>query len=87
MGKLKRMDQVKDIIKIYVATKSLKETARKIRVSKNTVREYVRRGQLFQGGLSELLKLPDEEFLSIFTDSKDKNVNEREALFLTKVDD
>lgn len=87
MGKLKRMDQVKDIIKIYVATKSLKETARKIRVSKNTVREYVRQGQLFQGGLSELLKLPDEEFLSIFTDSKDKNVNEREALFLTKVDD
>jgi hypothetical protein len=87
MGKLKRMDQVKDIIKIYVATKSLKETARKLRVSKNTVREYVRQGQLFQGGLSELLKLPDEEFLSIFTDSKDKNVNEREALFLTKVDD
>ncbi|MFT6742406.1 MAG: hypothetical protein ACJAVF_003924, partial [Paraglaciecola sp.] len=85
MGKLKRMDQVKDIIKIYVATKSLKETARKLRVSKNTVREYVRQGQLFQGGLSELLKLPDEEFLSIFTDSKDKNVNEREALFLTKV--
>jgi transposase len=87
MGKLKRMDQVKDIIKTYVATKSLKATARQLRISKNTVREYVRRGKLADGDLSALLKLSDEDFLSVFYESADKKVNEREALFITKVDD
>lgn len=87
MGKLKRMDQVKDIIKSYVATKSLKATARQLQISKNTVREYVRRGEVAQGNLSDLLELSDEEFSAIFYEATNKTVNEREALFLTKVDD
>lgn len=40
MGKLKRMDQVKEILKTYLVTKSLKATARQLRISKNTVKEY-----------------------------------------------
>jgi len=87
MGKLKRMDQVKAIIKTYVATQSLKATARQLRISKNTVKEYVRRGQLAQSDLSKLLELPDEEFLSIFYDKESHPENERRTLFLSKVKD
>lgn len=87
MGKLKRMDQVKDIIKTYVATKSLKATARQLQISKNTVKEYVRRGELAGGDLSALLKLPEEEFSSVFSATADKTVSEREVVFLNKIDD
>jgi len=65
MGKLKRMDQVKEIIKTYLATNSLKATARQLRISKNTVKEYVRRGQLVNSDLSSLLNLSEEKLLSI----------------------
>ncbi len=43
MGKLKRMDQVKYILVTYLDTKSIKGTARRLQISKNTVRDYVRR--------------------------------------------
>jgi len=87
MGKLKRMDQVKLIIKTYVATQSFKATARQLRISKNTVKEYIRRGQLVQSDLSQLLTLSDEEFLSVFYADKNKPDNERTTLFLSKVND
>ncbi len=87
MGQLKRMDQVKEIIKTYVATQSLKATARQLRISKNTVKEYVRRGQLVESDLSKLLALSDEEFLLIFYGDKNKPDNERTAIFFSKVND
>jgi len=87
MGKLKRMDQVKLIIKTYVATQSFKATARQLRISKNTVKEYIRRGQLVQSDLSQLLALSDEEFLSVFYADKNKPDDERTTLFLSKVND
>ncbi len=83
MGKLKRMDQVKEIIKTYVATNSLKATARQLQISKNTVKDYVRRGRLAQSDLSTLLTLSDEEFLSVFY--PDKESNERLISFNGKV--
>ncbi len=87
MGKIKRMDQVKAIIKTYVATQSFKATARQLRISKNTVKEYIRRGESAQSDLSKLLMLSDEEFLAIFYSDKNKSDNERTAIFLSKVDD
>ena len=87
MGKLKRMDQVRAILKSYVATQSFKATARQLQISKNTVKEYVRRGQLIQSDLSKLLVLSDEEFLLVFYDDKNKPDNERAAIFLSKVND
>jgi len=86
MGKLKRMDQVKEIIKTYLATNSLKATARRLRISKNTVKEYVRRGQLANSDLSTLLNLSEEDFLSVFYPNSDKTSNERLSYFKTKVD-
>ena len=87
MGKLKRMDQVKLIIKTYVATQSFKAKARQLQILKNTVKEYIRRGQLVQSDLSQLLVLSDEEFLSIFYADKNKPDNDRTTLFLSKVND
>ena len=86
MGKLKRMDQVKEILKTYLATKSLKATARQLRISKNTVKEYIRRGQLASSDLSTLLALSEEEILAVFYPDTDKSGNERLSLFDTKVD-
>lgn len=85
MGKLKRMDQVKAIIKTYIATQSLKATARQLRISKNTVKEYVHQGQSVQSDLSKLLDLSDEEFLIVFYGDKNKSDNERTAIFLSKI--
>lgn len=85
MGKLKRMDQVKEIIKTYLATNSLKATARQLRVSKNTVKDYVRRGRLARSDLSDLLTLSDEDFLLVFYPDKAKSSNERLSVFDTKV--
>jgi DeoR/GlpR family transcriptional regulator of sugar metabolism len=42
MAKNKRMDQIKDILSQYASCKSVKETARRLRVSRNTVRRYLR---------------------------------------------
>ena len=40
MSKPKRMDQIKAIIETYLNTKSIKSTARRLQVSKNTVKAY-----------------------------------------------
>lgn len=42
MGKAKRMDQIKIILETYAACRSIKGTARRLQISKNTVRQYVR---------------------------------------------
>lgn len=86
MGKLKRMDQVKEIIKTYLSTNSLKATARRLRISKNTVKEYIRRGQLVNSDLSTLLNLSEEDLLSVFYPNTEKTNNERFSYFQTKVD-
>ncbi len=44
MGKIKRMDQVRLIIETYIATKSFKAAARRLHISKNTIKTYIRRG-------------------------------------------
>jgi transposase len=61
MGKLKRMDQVKYILEAYTETRSIKGTARRLQVSKNTVRDYVRRVRTHFKDLSKALELTNEE--------------------------
>ena len=80
------MDQVKTIIKTYLRTGSIKATARQLHISKNTVREYIRRAERHPKGLSELLLLPHSELLSIFYTPKNKDSNNREIVFTDKVD-
>jgi transposase len=52
MAKNKRMDQIKDILSTYASCRSVKETARRLRVSRNTVRRYLRQAE--QAGLAPL---------------------------------
>lgn len=85
MGKLKRMDQVRQIIETYLATKSIKATARRLQVSKNTVRGYVRRGKTYDEDLSQVLLLTEPELFRIFYPPDQKSSNDREEVFRGKV--
>ena len=86
MGKTKRMDQVKLIIETYLSTHSLKATARRLQISKNTVRHYIRCAEAVEEDLSHLLSLSDEELLPIFYSHQTQEVNSREKVFFERVD-
>ena len=81
MGKLKRMDQVRQIIETYQATHSIKATARRLQVSKNTVRHYIRLGKTYDEDLSKVLLLPPSELLSLFYPPDQKASSGREEVF------
>ena len=87
MGKIKRMDQVRQIIEAYIATNSLKATARRLQISKNTVKAYIRLGKAYNEDLSQLLSLSEPELLSIFYPSKDGEPSAagRSEVFQSKV--
>ncbi len=87
MGKIKRMDQVKTIIATYLDCGSIKSTARRLKISKNTVREYLRRAEAHPAELSALMQLSDEELSKIFYKPKDSSAPEREKIFNEKKDD
>ena len=63
MGKFKRMDQVRKIIESFLSTNSIKSMARRMQVSKNTVRGYVCRGKAHCEDLSKILLLGETDFL------------------------
>lgn len=66
MAKPKRMDQIKAVIRNYLASGSIKATARQLKMSKNTVREYVRRAETHAGGLPGILDLDELVLEKIF---------------------
>ena len=86
MGKFKRMDQVRKIIESFLSTNSIKSTARRMQVSKNTVRGYVRRGKAHCEDLSEILLLGDADFLEVFYPKKDTILVKRRKVFDDKID-
>lgn len=61
MAKPKRMDQIQALLRNYLSSGSIKATARQLKVSKNTVREYVRRAQAHHPDLSKILELNEAE--------------------------
>ena len=85
MGKLKRMDQVKLIIKAYLETSSIKATARRLGVSRNTVRGYVNRAKDFSDDLRVVLQLPEEELLKLVYSSVKREDTSREAVFNNQI--
>ena len=85
MGKLKRMDQVKLIIKTYLETSSIKATARSLGVSRNTVRGYVNRAKDFSDDLRVVLQLPEEELLKLVYSSVKREDTSREAVFNNQI--
>ena len=86
MGQIKRMDQIRLIISTYLQTGSLKGTARRLNVSKNTVKNYLRRAQESGDDLKEILDRSDGELLSIFYPMGSKQNQDREHIFLGKID-
>jgi len=87
MGKIKRMDQVKSIISVYLETGSIKGTARRLNVSKNTIKSYIRKARAYCDDLSKVLLLDDTDFLKLFYTSENKVTNKRETIFQDKVSD
>ncbi len=86
MGKTLRMDQVTLIIKTYIATKSIKATSRRLKMSINTVRDYIRKGQTYSADLSKVLSLTSSEQLKIFYPSNQTQARERENTFAEQKD-
>ena len=87
MGKLKRMDQIKMIVKTYVATgKNIKATARRTQISRNTVRHYIRLAEAHRKEISDCLSLSDEEFGKVFYPSiTQKTTSDRVLHFEKKI--
>ena len=86
MGELKRMDQIRNILEVYLDTKSIKGTARRLGISKNTVREYLRRVQNRELSISEVLELPEQAFLDVVYNPCSGPSTSREVVFVSKID-
>ncbi len=81
MGKIKRMDQIRIILKSYAETKSIKCTARRLNISKNTVRTYVRRMKSKGKTYADLTNLDEQQVFQLFYKKESQESNERILLF------
>lgn len=86
MGKIKRMDQIKNILRTYQSTQSIKATARALKVSKNTVRHYLRLASGYNTDLEVVLSLADESLRQVLYPDKAGAVADRKLIFEGKVD-
>ena len=86
MGQVKRMDQIRLIISTYLQTGSRKATARRLNISKNTVKTYLRRAQESGADLKELIDHSDADLRSILYPPGSQQEQQREQIFLTKID-
>lgn len=83
----KRMDEIRRIIESYLASKSLKETARKMNVSRNTVKKYIRLWQSLDMKLEDLNGKDGQEVHSLFYESPGAKEIARELDFESRVKD
>lgn len=75
------MDQIKSILRNYLSNRSIKATARQLKVSKNTVREYLRRAEAHSSDLSVFLDMDEEAFKRIFHTSSAQQSDNRINVF------
>ena len=83
------MDQLKVILQTYLETQSIRATARRLQMSKNTVKDYIRRGQNYNRDLSTLLQLPEQELLNVFylpDKEAERESPHRKDVFAARVD-
>jgi len=81
MAKQKRMDQIKAVIRNYLTSGSIKTTARQLKMSKNTVREYIRRAEAHSASLSDILELDEVSLEKIFYTPGNRLSDKRVAIF------
>lgn len=86
MGKLKRMDQVRMILQTYKETGPIKGTARRLQVSKNTVREYIRRWKDCKEDFSQVFALTDTELWQVIHADVEEGSGNREGIFMDLID-
>ena len=86
MGKIKRMEQIKQLLLTYQTTASIKATASRLQVSKNTVRHYLRRAETHDPDLEQVLALSDDELRRVLYPDKAGAVADRRLIFDGKVD-
>lgn len=79
------MDQIKTIIENYLLSGSIKRTASQLKISKNTVRHYLRQGRQYESDLSKLLELEGDALGSIFYPESSQQEQGRAAAFTTQV--
>ena len=85
MGQFKRMDQIRYILETYRETRSIKGTARRLQVSRNTIRDYLRRAWEHCEEISQVLGLSESEFLEVmYPKEKDESSN-REVDFVKQI--
>lgn len=87
MATPKRMDQIRAILSNYLISGKVKVTARQLKISKNTVKEYVRRAEGYSKDLSKVLELNDEALGQIIYGSDGRKADERLSVFESHLDD
>lgn len=80
------MDQIKSLLRNYLSSGSIKATARQLKISKNTVREYVRRAQAHCSDLSVLLDMDEQALYQVIHPPSTREVDERLRFFEQQVD-
>lgn len=87
MGATKRMDQITNILKTYLRTRSIKATARTTGCARNTIRSYLRLAAAHDPDLKVVLALPDNQLRQIFYPGTPAASFDREADFALHFDD
>ena len=85
MGKIKRMDQVRLILRTYHRCKSYKETARRLKMSKNTIKNYVKIIHELGLELEMVLALDEQAFALLFNKDLSSPEEAMEQYFSLKV--
>ena len=80
------MDQIRRILQTLHQLGSIKATAARLGISKNTVREYKRRAEAHSADLGALLALPDTELRPIVYPDRQGARADRQLLFQGRVD-
>jgi transposase len=86
MAKTKRMDQIRTIILSYQKSGSIKKVSRILKVSKNTVKKYLRAVKEHQLSLSEALLLSDEMLGKLIYEAPSSEEETRLVHFENQVD-
>jgi transposase len=87
MATQKRMDQIRAILRNYLLSGgNVKVTARQLKISKNTVKEYVRRAEGYSPDLSRVLELDEEAFSQVMYAEAGRKADSRLSVFEARVD-
>jgi len=81
MAQLKRMDQIRLIISTYLEVRSYRATARRLGMSRNTIRDYLVKLKACYADLKDALSQPDEVLIALVRSPASRADSEREKVF------